>query len=180
MPAVVGLRCQAAMRQEFHDSVLARISISMRRGEITSELQLMSPCSCPAAAAIQSSSIAVGLLIVDSVPTMACKSLSALCIHLSNDSICTAVILSGSRWMWMHARVASLLLPRLVRGLSMARTAGMPMVETKLLAANWNWVGTSTQMVGPVPELKKLGFHIVRRLGAGLLGLPNENKAKHL
>ena len=71
IPDVDGSEFQAAVRCLFQVSVPFLVSIKISRGDNTSALQLRSPSWCPAAVAIVSRSIAVGLDIVVNIPTMA-------------------------------------------------------------------------------------------------------------
>ena len=72
-PAVAGSCCHAAVRLEHHVMLSDLVSISMRRGEMSNELQLRHPCTWPAAADMQSSSRAVGLDMVFITPTIVSK-----------------------------------------------------------------------------------------------------------
>ena len=180
MPAVMGSCCHAAVRCVFHVRHSVRDSISKSRGEMTNELQLRFPCILPAAVDIQSRSMAVGLAIVVIAPTIGSKSRRAFRSHFSSDSMWMGVSLPDSMWMWMQERGASLVLPRLGRALSMARTVGKFSVEMVALAAERKWAGMSIHRVGPTFDVKKLGCQNVSLGVTSEFGLPKVKRATHL
>ena len=87
IPADVGCRFQASVRCLVQVVASVRVSTKSSFGEMTSLLQHKSAWVCPADADMQSSSIAVGLDMVFSTPTMACTSLSALLSQPSRASV---------------------------------------------------------------------------------------------
>ena len=73
IPELVGSVFQAVVRLAVQVRVSDRVSIKISRGDITTELQLRWPCVWPAPVVMQSNSIAVGLAMVCSQPTIAWK-----------------------------------------------------------------------------------------------------------
>ena len=69
IPELVGSAFQAVVNLAVQVRVSDRVSIRIRRGDITTELQLRWPCVWPAPVEMQSNSIAVGQAIVCSQPT---------------------------------------------------------------------------------------------------------------
>ena len=161
MPEFDGFSFQIAVRLLFQVCESERVSIRRSRGEMTSELQLSCPCRWPADGAIQSSSIAVGLDMVASRPTMAWKLHSALRSQLRRASICRGEILCACKWICTVERGASLVDPRLGLGWSKQCIAGIPIIEIMPLTAKRNCDGMSTLMTGPEAKLKNFGCHVV-------------------
>ena len=87
MAADVGCRFHACVRCVVQVGASVRVSTKSSLGEMTRVLQHKSAWVCPAVADMQSNSIAVGLDMVLTTPTMAWTSLRALLSHLSRDSM---------------------------------------------------------------------------------------------
>ena len=71
IPDVLGLCCQDAVRFVLQVVASVRVSTRSKRGEMTSVLQHKEAWVCPAAEDMTSTSMAVGLAMVLSTPTMA-------------------------------------------------------------------------------------------------------------
>ena len=102
MPAVIGVVFQADVRPVVQVCVSVLVSTKISLGDITIELQLMSPCMCPASVDMQSKSIADGLATESSVPTIARKLVAGdlVLVEISSDPIPQPSVINTTIQRW--------------------------------------------------------------------------------